>query len=449
MTPAPAGARGWQGIQFSLGGIPILIRPAFVLITIVFGSAGGTASHAALWVGIVFVSIMIHELGHAGAMRAFGFSPTIELHAMGGLTAWSREKTPTAGQRLIVTACGPGAGLILGGLVTVVRMNLDAGADPMIVWVVRQAQWVNIGWSVINLMPVLPWDGGLILDAAVEVIGKKPRPKVAAVVSVLMGACVALFGIWAKQIMLIYFGGVGVWQGYARLAKKKPQNEAYTQVWTLMQAQRFAEAERLAVEMALQSSDLEERASLYEAVAWSRLLRDDWRGVDTALAQMGPIKPTRHLAATLAAHAGRHEEVLALLSPLPTLPPEIALRAEALIALKRYEQVVTDACDLLGRSDPQQKRLVLLLAARLFEAGAWEPALQVSLTAFTATKDPVNLFNAACAQGKLGQLDEALATLNQAIDAGYTDRKSLTDDPDLAAVRASPRWETTLARVAT
>ncbi len=446
-TPAPAPATGWQGLQFSVGGIPVLIRPAFFLIAVVFGASGGNATHTALWVAIVFISVLIHELGHALAMRAFGFRPTIELHAMGGLTAWSREKAASAGQRLIVTACGPGAGLILGALVTVARINLSADADPTLVWAVTQAQWVNIGWSIINLMPVLPWDGGLILDSAVELVGKKPRPKIAAVVSLVIGGAVVAFGLYQRQIMLAYFGGLGVWQGYARLAPRKPEDDTFQQIWAHIQAQRFAEAERLAAEKVVRTADFEERAKLYEAIAWSRLFRDDWRGTDIAIEKMGSIKPSAHLAAMIAAHNGEHDRVVVLLSPLPTSTPELALRTDALIASKKYEQVVTDACALLARSELQQRRLAQMLSARLFEAGAWEPSLQVSLTAFDTLHDPAHLLNAACAYAKLGRIDGGLATLNRAIDASFKGRKHLLDDPDLAALRSAPGWDATLARI--
>ena len=451
MTPTPAPAPApttWQGIQFSLGGIPVLIRPAFVLLAVVFGATGGgTPASTAIWVAVLLVSILTHELGHAGAMRAYGFSPSIELHAMGGLTAWSREKTPTARQQLIVTACGPGAGLLLGGLVVLLDMKLGADVNPLLSEAIRQAKWVNLGWSFINLLPVLPWDGGLILDSAVELIGNKPRPKIAAVSSIVVGAAVVIFALVFKSfIMLIYFGGVGIWRGYLRLAPAKPQDETLNQVWTLMQAQRFADAERLACDRAIKSEDLDERAKLYEAVAWSRLLREDWRGADMAIQKMGGFKPSRHLLATLAAHTFRHDEVIALLTPLPTVASELALRTDALIALKRYEQVVTDARDLLARADPKQQRQVLVLSARLFEAGAWEPSLEVSLTAFKVLHDPIHLVNAACSYARLGQLDAGLAAVKSAIDAGLTDRKALTEDPDLAPLRSMPGWEITLGR---
>ena len=420
-----------------------MIRPAFVLLAVVFGASGGTASSVAIWVAILLVSVLVHELGHAAAMRAFGFSPSIELHAMGGLTAWSREKAPTPRQRLIVTACGPGAGLVLGGMVVLLNLSLGPTSSPLVHYAIRQAIWVNLAWSLVNLLPVLPWDGGLIVDSAVEVFWKRPVPKVAAISSVAVGAAVIAFAVLNREfLMLIYFGGLGVWQGYSRLASKKPDEQSLNQVWALMQAQRFEDAEHLAVTQATSSSDLSERARLYEVVAWSRLLREDWRGVDGAIGKMGGFKPSRHLAATLAAHLGRHEEVVTLLTPLPIVPVELALRVDALIALKRYEQGVTDACDLLAKSDPKQQRLAQLIAAKLFDAGAWEPALQISLTAFSALKAPVHLVNAACAQTKLGQLDEALETLARAIGAGLEDRKQLLEDPDLAPLRSLPRWQT-------
>ncbi len=447
-SPAPASAPSWQGIQFSLGGIPVLIRPAFVIIAVVFGVRGGSPSSVAIWVGVLLVSVLVHELGHAAAMRVYGFSPSIELHAMGGLTAWSREKVPTARQQLIVTGCGPGAGLLLGGLVVIAQLSIGSDAHPLLKEGLRQAIWVNIGWSFINLLPVLPWDGGLILDSAVELIAKQPRPKVAAISSVIVGAAVVLFGLYFQSfLMLIYFGGVGIWQGYSRLAPRKPEDDAFNRIWALMQAHRFAEAERMATDKAILTADIDERAKLYEAVAWSRLLRDDWRGADMAVQKMGGIKPSRHLEATLAAHLGHHEEVLGLLSPLPSSPPEIALRVDALIALKRFEQVVTDACDLLARSDLAPRRLVQVLAARLFEAGAWEPSMQISLTAFDALAEPVHLLNAGCALARLGRLDEGLAMINRAIDAGFVDRKHLSEDDDLQSLRLLPGWATTLARV--
>ncbi len=448
MTPAPAPAptSGWPGLQFSLGGIPVLIRPAFLLVAVIFGASVKSPALTAIWVGIVFLSVLVHELGHALAMRLFGFAPSIELHAMGGLTSWSRERVPTPGQRMLVTLSGPGAGLLLGGLATLAKLGLGDVTDPNARFALDNLQFANLAWSLINLIPVLPWDGGLILDAGVELVGKKPRPKIAAISSILIGGAVVLFALRGPQLMLIYFGAMGIWQGYLRLKPAAPEDDLLGQVWSLIQTQRFAEAERLATEKAEVTPEAAERAQLYEAIAWTRVFRDDWAGAERAIGKMGAIKPSAHLAAMVASHEGRHEDVIALLTPLPQTVPELLLRTESLVALKKHEQVVTDALDLLARQDPKQKRQAQRLSAALFEAGAFEPSLQVSLSAFEILREPVHLVNAACAYARLGQISEGLAAVNRAIDAGYAEKKHLEGDPDLAVLRAAPGWDATIAR---
>ena len=39
----------------------------------------------AIWIGVAFVSILVHELGHAVIMRRFGSNARIVLHSFGGL----------------------------------------------------------------------------------------------------------------------------------------------------------------------------------------------------------------------------------------------------------------------------------------------------------------------------------------------------------------------------
>lgn len=60
-------------------------------------------------------------------------------------------------------------------------------------------------------------------------------------------------------------------------------------------------------------------------------------------------------------------------------------------------------------------------------------------------------YNAACAHAALGNVDAALASLTAAIAAGYDDaqaRATLESDPDLAKLRADPRFAGVMQRVA-
>lgn len=82
---------------------------------------------------------------------------------MGGLAHWPPGASPSARQALIVTAAGPLAGLLLGAIVW--SISRSAGPLPNLAriafgWVV----WVNVAWSLFNLLPLLPLDGGNLLD---------------------------------------------------------------------------------------------------------------------------------------------------------------------------------------------------------------------------------------------------------------------------------------------
>src|SRR5579871_6002412 len=92
--------------QFRIGRIPVQVHFTHLLIAGLIGmmAASGTfnadtwpgnveggagrlqAELIALWVGIVFVSVLFHELGHAWLHLAFGNEPAIQLVGMGGLT---------------------------------------------------------------------------------------------------------------------------------------------------------------------------------------------------------------------------------------------------------------------------------------------------------------------------------------------------------------------------
>jgi hypothetical protein len=69
-------------------GIPVKVDPFFLLV-VGFLGYGRIEQPVFLveWIVVVLFSILIHELGHAFTVRAFGLSPKIELYGMGGLTS--------------------------------------------------------------------------------------------------------------------------------------------------------------------------------------------------------------------------------------------------------------------------------------------------------------------------------------------------------------------------
>jgi Zn-dependent protease len=202
-----------RGLAFSLFGVPIRVASSFWFIAILFGlqdvgqsgNTGQAIAEALTWTAIVFVSILLHEFGHATAARVFGAEPAITLHALGGLTQFE-ARGMTRPQRWLISFAGPAAGLLLGIAVFVGSRVIPHG--PEAVSIVRSILWVNIGWSIINLLPVLPFDGGQMLSAFLG-----PRRELwTAIVSGVVGTSVALVGYFQLNNLWIafLFGSAGV-----------------------------------------------------------------------------------------------------------------------------------------------------------------------------------------------------------------------------------------------
>ncbi len=152
-------------LQFPFMGFPVRVHWTFWLLSFFIGGGFYARSPEAygnvlIAMAIIFVSILVHELGHALAGRRFGARPEIELMAFGGLCSLPGAAF-NRGQSILVSFAGPAAGFLLALVFVFLAFALDTG-DP----VVRHAVWiglfVNIVWNVLNLLPILPLDGGQI-----------------------------------------------------------------------------------------------------------------------------------------------------------------------------------------------------------------------------------------------------------------------------------------------
>jgi Zn-dependent protease len=158
-------ARSPQGLHFNLFGFPARIDASFVLIVGLIGY-DGMASHLAIWVAVALVSVLGHELGHALAARRLGATASISLQGLGGLTRSSRAEPLRRGESAILTAAGPAAGILLGIPVLLAIQALDWPSWTMGGFALRTAAFTTLGWSALNLLPVMPLDGGHLLELA-------------------------------------------------------------------------------------------------------------------------------------------------------------------------------------------------------------------------------------------------------------------------------------------
>jgi Zn-dependent protease len=142
-------------IQFRLGTIPVRVQLWFFVTALLIGPRHFPG--IALWLPVVFVGVMIHELGHALAVRRQGLVATIELHGFGGVTSWSGATLLPPSQRALISAAGPAVGLALGAACLVLA-RLVPPAQPWLAELLQYAVWVNLGCFQPAAYP--PSDGG-------------------------------------------------------------------------------------------------------------------------------------------------------------------------------------------------------------------------------------------------------------------------------------------------
>ncbi|MCB9762513.1 MAG: hypothetical protein H6739_22130 [Alphaproteobacteria bacterium] len=159
-------------MKLVLFGIPVSIeRSAWMtVLLLVLGSAGSgvlAGLEAAVLGGVVLFSALVHELGHAWVARGMGLpGVAITLNALGGITQHANPASPA--RHIAIASAGPAFGIALGLAAFIVgALGRDAvGAVPL----GRQTLWylvqVNLLWSLLNLLPLGPLDGRVILDNA-------------------------------------------------------------------------------------------------------------------------------------------------------------------------------------------------------------------------------------------------------------------------------------------
>jgi len=131
---------------------------------------------------LFFVSIVLHELGHALVARHLGIGISgIDLWFFGGIAKMNRD-TDSPGAEFNIAAAGPAVTLAIaavcvglcallsgGAALDVILLDQDARVSPALALLGFLALW-NAALLVFNLIPAFPLDGGRIARAAVWAI---------------------------------------------------------------------------------------------------------------------------------------------------------------------------------------------------------------------------------------------------------------------------------------
>ena len=246
-------------LRFCLFGIPVSIHPYAWLLLAVLGGAFGVSdgedlSRVAIFVVMGMLCLLGHEFGHALVGRAAGaVVEEVEVAGLGGATRFAMLPAGRGAYALVVLA-GPVASLLLGGVLGLafgaqlgnpwagvryaylmpwmevlpfdlqrdLLLGLNAHeVSPVVLQALTTGMLVCFWWSLFNLLPVFPLDGGKLLGSLLN------NYLIPCVLGLLicggLGIWALVDGEWFNVMILGYLGFIN-WQ-YLRVFRQRRGGE--------------------------------------------------------------------------------------------------------------------------------------------------------------------------------------------------------------------------------
>ena len=249
--------------RFSLLGIPVRVHPLFWILPLFLGIQTAVVVPEAqlkimailIWVMVVFFSIVVHEFGHVFAMMYYGQRARVVLYVMGGLAipdnnsgGWGQDRpwgnswqsspygsssggqSRSPGQQIVISAAGPAAGFLFAMLIALfcvlcggqIEYSPLFGVVPyfdivglgdnfaddrlriMVLVLVDALIFVNVGWGILNLLPIFPLDGGQISRQLFIINDPYRGVEYSLWLSVMAAGGIALLGLRYQQPFLLF-----------------------------------------------------------------------------------------------------------------------------------------------------------------------------------------------------------------------------------------------------
>lgn len=244
-------------LQFVLFNIPVSIHPSSWIILALLGLSMGSGEEGALQSILIFIvvgmlTILAHEFGHALVGRAYTrVTPYIEIGGMGGVTHHPVGMPNRKSQFMMVLA-GPMASFVLGLgfalLMGILVGNLRAGfycylCEPLdfifnfnvpedvqfsIIQAIQNGSLPLAGlnfffisfmicfwWTVFNLFPIFPMDGGQLLLTASK------QPRMTAIIGLVLSVLLAIHFVSHGGIFMTMLMGYFAWINWKILTYKE------------------------------------------------------------------------------------------------------------------------------------------------------------------------------------------------------------------------------------
>ncbi len=193
-------------LRFTLWGIPVRVHPIFWLTAAFLSWIPDRLDLTFVGMLCVFFSIFIHEMGHALINKIYGWRSEIVLEFFGGYATTTQH---SYWKNIAVCAAGPSAGLLLWGGCEILLILNDEGhiqISVLSIFTLLFMTFINFVWSMMNLVPVFPLDGGQIARNFLMWLIPRRGALYAVNLSILCAGGLAVWAVRCRQLGTGVFG---------------------------------------------------------------------------------------------------------------------------------------------------------------------------------------------------------------------------------------------------
>jgi Zn-dependent protease len=218
-------------LKFPLLGIPVSVHVTFLFIALL-GATAYRGFDIAIWTAAAFASILLHEMGHALTARGFGATGvTVTLYGLGGLTSYSAATKMSNGRSFLISAAGSATGILVGGTLWLLGQNgAFVGVSDELFVFIDSFVFTALVWGILNWIPIVPLDGGHMVQSVASAISEKHGPLISQAVTWITVAIVVPLALMTGRqfaaviVVLFAFSGLREYRAAAgrRKAKQRP-----------------------------------------------------------------------------------------------------------------------------------------------------------------------------------------------------------------------------------
>lgn len=217
---------GMPSLRFRLGRVPVQIELFHVIVAAVLGMNQAQGSKGLLWLllwmGVLMASLLAHELLHVAVLARLRRPSEITLHGMGAVTTHAGSITPR--QNVVVHLVPSIVMLAFVGIPAHWWLSQGDFTSELLARLAFDLRQVNVWWSIFNLVPLWPLDGGQVLASLTQIRRGRPDWRLVHWVSITVAI---VGGVWSlsesrNNSYIFILGLILAVQNFMRLQGGRP-----------------------------------------------------------------------------------------------------------------------------------------------------------------------------------------------------------------------------------